>query len=290
MAKVTAISSLGWAHYTLYEALPRMAARGFKKIEIASFGSYCFHFNFGSPTPFELKKILDDLDLQPICLNYFTDFQKAWDVDEIEVFVKDCTKKITQLNEVGIPLMTMGFGVRNDCKDQECQLSNAVKAYNRVGEIAEKYNVRMLLEVPHLYNIMHTEKQVSWVFERIESSNVGALVDSSHWGIINYDIDLFFQMLGKRLWHIHLRDSAGQDTADMKQDLELTPGNGVVDFCKFANALDKADYEGDVTIEFEYRDITFDAIEREYDKGLKYLENNGWELPEGVKQKGLFSD
>ena len=31
MAKVTTISSLGWAHYTLYEALPRMAARGFKK-------------------------------------------------------------------------------------------------------------------------------------------------------------------------------------------------------------------------------------------------------------------
>ncbi len=51
MARITTISSLGWAHYTLYEALPRMAARGFKKIEIASFNTYCFHFNYGSPTP-----------------------------------------------------------------------------------------------------------------------------------------------------------------------------------------------------------------------------------------------
>ena len=51
MANVTALSSLGWANYTLYEALPRMAARGFNRVEIASFGSYCFHFNFGSPTP-----------------------------------------------------------------------------------------------------------------------------------------------------------------------------------------------------------------------------------------------
>ena len=68
MAKVTAISSLGWAHYSLYEALPRMAARGFSRIEIASFKSYSFHFNYGSPTPSELRKMLDDLGLKPIVL------------------------------------------------------------------------------------------------------------------------------------------------------------------------------------------------------------------------------
>lgn len=284
MAKVTALSSLGWANYTLYEALPRMAARGFKRIEIASFGTYSFHFNFGSPTPRELRKMLDGYHMTPVCLNYHTDFLHAWIPAEIDEFVREWTRKIVQLSEVGIPMMTMGFGVRNDRSDQDNQLANAVKAYDRVGEIGAKYGVKMLLEVPHLYGIMPRPEQVLWVFERISSSNIGALVDCSHWGIIGYEVDDFFSALGNRLWHIHLRDAAGPDTADRKQKLELTPGDGIVDFKKFGQALDRLHYAGDVSIEFEYRDMTLDAIEEEYDRGLKYLENAGWELPAGVRR------
>ncbi len=284
MAKITALSSLGWSHYTLYEALPRIAARGFKKIEIASFGMYCFHFNAGSPTPPELKKMLDEYKLEPVSMNYYTDFHDAADESEIDVFVDEWTKKIQQLPEVGIPMVTMGFGVRNNRPDQEYQLSNAVKAFNRVGKIAEKYNVRMLLEVPHLYSMMPGTKEVLWMFDRLDCDNIGALVDSSHWGIIGYDIDEFFSALGDRLWHIHLRDSAGPDTADRKQKLELTPGDGTVDFGKMSRALDKAGYNGEVSIEFEYRDMTLEAIEKEYDRGLKFLEQNGWELPSEVRR------
>lgn len=284
MAKVTAISSLGWAHYTLYEALPRMAARGFKRIEIASFGTYCFHFNFGSPTPRELRKMLDDLGLTPVGLNFFTDFHNAWVPEEIDIFEEEWTRKIAQLGEVGIPMMTMSFGIRNDRPDQEYQLANAVKAYDRVGEIAARHGVKMLLEIPHLYGIMNRPEQVLWVFDHLSSSNVGALVDCSHWGIIGYDVDKFFASLGSRLWHIHLRDSAGPDTGDRKQKLEMTPGDGIVDFKRFGEALDKAHYKGDVSLEFEYRDMTLDAIEREYDRGLTYLEKAGWELPTGVKK------
>lgn len=284
MAKVTAISSLGWAHYTLYEALPRMAARGFKRVEIASFGTYCFHFNFGSPTPIELKRLLDGFGLTPICLNYFTDFHQAWLPEAIDHFVEQSSRKIEQLGEVGIPMMVMDFGVRNDRSDQEQQRSNAVKAFDRVGRIAEKHGVRILLEIPHLYSITARPEPALWIFDRLSCPNIGALVDCSHWGIIGYDLDAFLSALGKRLWHIHLRDSTGPDTADRNQQLELTPGDGTVDFRKFGQALDRVNYSGDVSIEFEYRNMTLDAIEREYDRGLKEVENAGWELPVGVKR------
>ena len=283
MAKVTAISSLGWAHYTLFEALPRMAARGFRRIEIASFGEYCFHFNFGSPTPAELKKMLDDLGLTPVCLNYSDSLHPAWKEGQIDVFVEACRRKIEHLNAAGIPMMVMHFGGRNDRPDQEQQLANAVRAFSRVGELAARQGVRMLMEVPHLYSIMHRPEQVLWVVERLESANVGVLVDTSHWGITRYDLRAYFGALGRRLWHIHLRDSRGEDTADMKQDLELTPGVGTVDFARFGRALDEAGYAGDVSLEFEYRDMTLEAIEREYDKGLQHLRSAGWQLPAGVR-------
>ena len=184
MAKVTALSSLGWAHYTLYEALPRMAARGFKRVEIPSFGMYCFHFNFGNPTPRELRRMLDGFGMQCVCLNYCPRFYQAWLPEQIPMFVKDWTRKIEELNAVGIPMMTMSFGERNARGDQRRQLGNAVKAYDRVGRIAERHGVKMLLEVPHLYGIMPRTEQALWVFDRLESANVGALADCSHWGII----------------------------------------------------------------------------------------------------------
>ena len=84
MARVTAVSSLGWAQYTLYEALPRIAARGFRRVEIASFSSYCFHFNFGSPTPPDLARMLCEYELTPVCLNYDAGFHEAWNPAEVD--------------------------------------------------------------------------------------------------------------------------------------------------------------------------------------------------------------
>ena len=287
MAKVTAISSLGWAHYTLYEALPRIVARGFTRVEIASFWCYCFHFNFGSPTPPELKAMLADHGLTPVALNFSPGTPPAWDESAHAPWIDAFERKIAGAAEAGIPMMTMHFGARNDRDDQEEQLATAVRIYDRLGEFAAKHGVRMLLEVPHLYIIHWTPEAVLWIFERLASDNVGALIDSSHWGIIGYDIDAFLDALGGRLWHVHLRDSAGADTADREQDLELTPGAGSVDFARLARALDRVGYAGDVTTECEYRDVTLDEIEHQYDLALAHLAGAGWELPDGVKGEGF---
>ena len=282
MAKVTSISSLGWAHYSLYEALPRMAARGFTQVEIASFYVYCFHFNYGSPTPLELRGMLDELGLAPVCLNYCAARYCAWERSEIDRFVADWSRKVEQLPQAGIPMMTMFFGDRNDRDDDEAQLANAVEAYDRLADVAEGHGVRMLLEVPHLYTIHNRPEHVHWIFEHLSSTNVGAVMDTSHWGIIGYDIDEFIGRLGGLLWHVHLRDAAGPDTADREQDLELTPGQGTVDFRSFGEALDAAGYEGSVSLEFEYRDMTLDDIEHEFDVGIEHLAQCGWEFPAGV--------
>jgi len=283
MAGITAMSSLAYAHYTLYEALPRIAARGFRRVEIASFSSYCFHFNFGSPTPPELQQMLTDHALAPVGLNWSPGLARAYEPETIRRWIAAFERKIAGAAEAGIPMMTMHFGERNERGDQEAQLATAVGVYDRVGDFAAKHGVRVLLEVPHLYTIHWSPDAVLWIFERLSSANVGALVDSSHWGIIGYDIDWFIDRLGDRLWHVHLRDSAGPDTADAQQDLELTPGAGTVDFGAFAQALDRAGYDGDVTAEFEYRDVTLDEIEHQYDLGLAHLASVGWELPPSVE-------
>ena len=64
--------------------------------------------------------------------------------------------------------------------------------------------------------------------------------------------------------------------------LTLTPGSGTVDFAHLSKALDRVDYQGDVTTEFEYFDMPLDEIERQYDAGLAHIHNCGWQLPDTV--------
>jgi len=59
---------------------------------------------------------------------------------------------------------------------------------------------------------------------------------------------------------------------------------GTVDFREFGEALDAVGYTGDVSIGFEYRDMIFEAIEREYRMGLERLAECGWVLPEAVRE------
>lgn len=299
MAEVTTISSIAYAHYTLYEALPRVARRGFKQVEIGSFGSYCYHFNAGSPSPPELRAMLADLDLKPVALNWSQLAGDAHDPASAAVWLDVYKRKIEDALEVGFPMMTMHFGGANDRPDQEEQRRFAADVYRRLAEHAGSRGMRMLLELPHMYLIHHDCETVFELLDELDPAVVGVLLDSSHWGVIGYDLDAYLDRLGSRLWHVHLRDATPRSTPELDRtfkrpavigkypyNLTLTPGRGSVDFARLGAALDRIGYEGDVTTEFEYFDMRLDEIERQYDAGLRHLLQCGWSLPEGIRFLG----
>ena len=294
MPTVTATSSIAYAHYTLYEALPRLAARGFTRIEIGSFRSYCYHFNNGSPRPGELRTMLDDYGLTAIALNWNAGIGGSCEDGAIEEWIEGYKVKIEDAQVVGIPMMTMHFGRHHAGGDLSEERKHATEAYARLAEYASQQGMTMLLELPHMHLVHHDCESVVALLEQLDFANVGLLIDSSHWGVIGYDLDEFLSRAGHRLRHIHLRDSVPRSNAELDRkfkrpalspnpayNLTLTPGLGVVDFAHFGQALDQLGYQGDVTTEFEYFDMPLDEIERQYDAGLLHLEHCGWALADG---------
>ena len=295
MARVTAMSSIAYAHYTLLEALPRMAARGYRRVEVGSFGNYCYHFNYGSPSPSELKQMLTDMGLQAAALNWSFTTGQAYDRSTIPEWLESYRRRMDGALEVAFPMMTMHFGPINDRDDLPEQRKVATEVYRELAEYALSCGMKMLLELPHLHLVHQDCESVCALLDELDLPNVGLLLDSSHWGVIGYDLDAFLERVGDRLWHVHLRDSSPE--TDLERDrkflrppllskatynLTLTPGLGVVDFAQLGSALDRIGYEGDVTTEFEYFDMHLDEIERQYDAGLTHLMDCGWELPEGL--------
>lgn len=288
MAKITACSTLVYTQSAVEEALKRISAHGFTRVEIASLASYCKHFDEESNKTDSFKKLLLKNKLTPIALNYSTNRSDGYRYrlnESKEAFIvrNKLVKVIGAAAKVGIPIVNTGPGQRNDTNGRRDEMVKAAALISSIAEYAKGLGIRLTLEVPHCWLLCSDLERTKEMFSLITSDNVGVIIDSSHWHVVGYDMDEYMKMLGDRLCHVHLRDAAGTDTKDFNQKLEITPGKGEVDFEKFGRYLDKYGYSGDVSIEFEYKGKSLDEIEDEFTMGMEYLEKCGWELPKGVK-------
>lgn len=284
MPEITSCATLGYAAFDLETACAAIARLGFRKIEISEMGSYCRHFPFRVANVAAVQKPLSSFRLVPVAMNVSPSRlvngeiyrPKLSDSAEAEQVIECARWFLQQAKLLGVGLITFPIGPRVLGKGWAGEMKSACRAFRRIVESASELGVKLNLEVPHLYQLTDTVEHVKAVFEEIGDPALGATVDASHWGIIQYDLDAFIDWLGPRLRHVHLRDSAGADTRDFQQDLERTPGKGMVDFAAFGRALDRAGYRGQISLEFEYRHTDRASIDAEFAAGLRHLRSCGF--------------
>jgi sugar phosphate isomerase/epimerase len=290
LARITACSTLVYTTATLTEAVERISRRGFSRVELAHMGAYCTHYPPGQD-PLAVKDLLARNNLTPIAINSFPAhvFPEAPSARRLDIadiarrYETHMQSFLEEMHQVGVPLVLALVGFRNPDPDREQQVASAAALTSRLGERARGLGIKLALELPHCYSICHRLGQTKDLFDRIESDNVGAVFDATHQQVIGYTPEEYLDLLGDRICHVHLRDAAGRDTGDFRQKLELTPGKGEVDFRRIARALDTFGYHGEVTLELEYQGWRLEGIDPEVDAGIAYLQECGWELPEGVR-------
>ena len=297
MAQVTACSTLGFTHFSIDVAARQIANLGFKKIEIAHMGLRCRHYTLGEEDPYRIRELFAELDLTPVATNYSTGWIKDGekigslaDPGDAEFLEARIQRLLQELSVIGVPLLTIPVGRRTESPDRRKLVEHGARVINRLGDYASRCGVRLALEVPHSWDLYNTLERVQEMFELVTSSNVGALIDSSHWAVLAYDLEDWYRVAGDRLWHVHLRDGGVETTtattveAPQPQELEKTAGRGTCDFLTLGRWLDAHGYQGEVSLEFEYRDpaMSWSDIRAEYDFGLKFLRGNEWSVPPEV--------
>jgi len=286
MPTITTAATLGFSKLDLETALKHLSALGFRKVEITELGFYCRHFPYKETDVDDVKKLLDKYHLTAVSMNvstvhmvdgepYFPKFTNSKDAEFVLEYAQWFLEKAHQL---GIKIVTIPIGPRVFGEEWKTETDAACEGFKKITEVAHGYGLSLNLEVPHLYQITDTVEHVKYIFDKIDHPAMGATVDSSHWGIIGYDVEKFFHDLGPKLRHIHLRDSRGEDTKDCLQDLELTPGKGTVDFDRLAKAIDDIDYKGEVAFDLEYRVEDLDYIVGEYKAAIENLKQRGWDF------------
>ena len=312
MPRITACSTLAFSLSTLEVALEHIAAYGLAQVEIAEMLTHSKHFPIDTVNPAAVKTLLEKYALHPVAANVTMATyhsaqpelleapirtQSSAETDDIlkakrqrvyyrlhvpneaRLYAARLHTLIDKAQSAGIPMLVISVGRKEHADDIERAIAATAELLDEQAEYARRAGVKLLLEMPHVWQIYHDVQRSKQLLSHLQSDNIGVVIDSTHWHVSGYDIDDYVSCLADRLWHVHLRDAAGQESSAQDYRLEKTPGRGEVDFPLLAGTLDRYNFAGTVTLETEYKNYQDPAeVDSENAYALDYLARSGWEV------------
>ena len=313
MATVTAASTLAFSLSPLDVALAHIAAYGFPKVELSDQITHSQHYGTDSVDPLAVKRCLDRYSLEPVavnaCMSGVRDtgrwaqpeipveqqsgseteeireakkkvvFLKLHDSEQAAFYIERGRRLIDKAKVTGIPKVCLQAGRRKQIECVDDELKAAAEVIDGLAVYAKSCGIKILMEMPHVWDLYYDVEKSKRMLSLLRSDNIGVLIDATNWHTSGYDIDDYVRFLGDRLWHIHLRDAAGRDTPDGDYKLEKTPGRGEVDFGLLGETLDEYGYQGEVTLETEYKNYSSpEEVDAENRFALAHLKSVGWDI------------
>lgn len=113
---------------------------------------------------------------------------------------------------------------------------------------ARDHGLELWVESLHLFRLCHTMERAQLLTDALDGSGVGVVLDTSHVVASGAVPEDFVARFGPQIRHVHLRDAT-------PGEINLSIGNGDVDFAATLDALDASGYGGHLTLELETRDV-----------------------------------
>ena len=245
-------STNAFTHYSLNASIQKIAALGFKGVEIMCDQPHLYPPEYNNADLKALKRELDRLDLAVTNLNSFTLFAvgdtylPSWiepEKSRRDIRIKhtlDSLKIAAMLGcgnisiPPGGPLMDMGS-------------SEAMKLfYKGLEEVipeAEGLGVKLLVEPEPDLLIERTAEFLNFI-KNIKSSFVGINFDIGHFYCAGEDPARAFETLREWVGHVHI-----EDIGKSRIHQHLVAGDGAIDFEAVLSTMARLDYAGDISLE-----------------------------------------
>jgi len=268
---IFAYSTNAFVKFSLFESLEKIAALGFRGVEIMGDRPHLYPPDFGTADLSRIKKDLKKYDLKVTNLNSFTLFAvgdtylPSWIEPEKErrdIRIRhtlDCMKVAKDLGcgNISIP---PGGPLNNLSRKEAMALFH--KGLEQVILKAEELNVKILVE-PEPDLLMENTPEFMSFIKDIQSPMVGLNFDIGHFFCAGENPVSAFEALFEYIGHVHL-----EDIAATRVHHHLIAGHGVIQFLDIFKAMVNLQYQGDISLElYPYVD-TPESAGRE---SLEYL-------------------
>lgn len=112
-------------------------------------------------------------------------------------------------------------------------------------EFVGPHHLRTEWKHPFIWDM---ESTLEWV-EAIHVPNAGLLLDCFHWYTNEGTIDELLRLDREQIVHVHINDAPDIPVAEVRDNVRLYPGEGVIDLVGFLSALRQIGYSGAVSQE-----------------------------------------
>jgi sugar phosphate isomerase/epimerase len=264
-------STNAFVKFSLFESLEKIAALGFRGVEIMGDRPHLYPPDFGAADLVRIKENLKKYSLKAINLNSFTLFAvgdtylPSWiepEKDRRDIRIRhtlDCLKVAKELecSNISIP---PGGPLNNLSRKEAMALFH--KGLEQVIPEAEELNVKILVE-PEPNLLMENTKEFKPFIRKVQSQMVGLNFDIGHFFCAGEEPAAAFEELFEYIGHVHL-----EDIAATRVHHHLIAGHGVIQFLDIFKTMVKLQYQGDISLElYPY----VDAPESAGQESLDYL-------------------
>src|SRR5256714_875453 len=252
-----AFSSNAYLHFSFAEAVRRIAALGYRGVEIMADVPHAWPAWMLDEQKQAIRAALATNNLAISNINAFMMHavndprQRYWYPSWIEpdrhyrqIRIDHTTRALTLARELGAPCITTEPGGPVEPGGSwSAALKLFVEMIKPVAEHAEKENVLLLVE-PEPGLLIENADQFEEFMRHIDSPAVGLNFDIGHFYCVGDEPAPTVQRLAPYIRHFHL-----EDIAATRVHRHLIPGDGAIDFASTFRAIQAIGYQGWITIE-----------------------------------------
>lgn len=260
-------STLVFRRLPLRQAVDRFLALGFDTIDLCClFPSYCPHYD---PTAADLGRIsvLEEMfaGLRVATLNVQL---ASWSSSDRAIRTAQAEFVAGSLRVARI-LGAYAVNVHGGSKpraetDWDRTAAVAAETIRPVAKIAESLKLQLSVEM-QMNSLVETPDHAERFIRLINYPAVGLTVDTGHLAAQGLDPAAAIERFGPLVRHVHLRDAK-------PGNIQVRPGDGLVDFAAVGRALRKIGYDRHCALETETGAGTVAEIEENLKRGRAHIE------------------
>lgn len=247
------------------EALDRIAAAGFRAVDLGLIARFCPHANPVSATADDHKRMADELaarGLRASTCNAWslTALNRPEGPDEEVAYLKASIRMAAAL---GCHAVSMQPGRKAPEEAWRDNVRVVTAIINELGLYARDQGVGLVVEAPHMGTLAQTFDQALAFLDSVQQ-HVGVALDTSHIRNGGQSLPAALDAYGERVRHVHIRDFKNGN-------IRVTPGDGDIDFGEFFSRMRRLGYTGDFSIELEYEGTTAEQNDVELRRAAAHL-------------------
>jgi 2-keto-myo-inositol isomerase len=233
-------------HADLETDIKAASAAGFDLLEIwaAKLREY-----LKTNTAADLKKLLEENDLQPYSINSIEHitFRTNDDYEKI----KAETEELSQIaGELNCPFIVVVPGKLPENATEPEIVGESVRVLNELADIAEKHQVGLAFEFLGQTDCsVQTLDLCNKIVEAVNRPSVGNVIDTFHFYAGNSSFEAIEQMKPEKLFIFHINDAEDLPKEHLTDAHRLYPGTGILPIREIKARFDKIGYNRMVSIE-----------------------------------------